>query len=65
MTAAFPRLAARRGARARQGAAQAGATGNTRHHGPIDIASVRRKLDWLSDDLDAGRTPDLATIRIA
>jgi hypothetical protein len=25
--------------------------------GPIGIASVRRQLDRLSDDLDAGRTP--------
>jgi uncharacterized protein len=33
--------------------------------GPIDLASVRRLLDRLSDDLDAGRTPDLAAIRIA
>lgn len=33
--------------------------------GPIDIASVVRQLDRLSDDLDAGRTPDLSAIRIA
>ncbi len=33
--------------------------------GSIDIASVRRQLDRLSDDLDAGRIPDLSAIRIA
>ncbi|HEX8110740.1 MAG TPA: DUF309 domain-containing protein [Kofleriaceae bacterium] len=33
--------------------------------GPIDVALVRRQSDRLSDDLAAGRTPDLSAIRIA
>jgi len=57
-----PRGAARVLAKAQRKLSQPGTPDTL---GPIDLASVRRQLDRLSDDLDAGRTPDLAAIRIA